>query len=237
MSFFGFFGNDPKDLFLSFTPQGSTWRVVSWNFDLQHPIRRRWTLEVQAASSTVIDWTVGQKSEVRFFKNKKNLLKKRFLKEEQDYRDLMNLSIHSTLKYSIEQHTEFMRLPVTGVTAADVQEEFRALQWIQASLGTLSRALEGLVNNPQLILTAAAFSGKAPGTGEEVLRIIAFNLDIFYYFREDRSLQVVVFDDKNQGHGNAHAPVFQRTIKVTKPQFYDEIIKLLHQLASVGEIR
>jgi hypothetical protein len=148
----------------------------------------------------------------------------------------MNLSIHSTLKYGLEQNHEFMVTPVTGATTLDIQNETRALQWIEATFGTLNRALDNMKKNPDQVLTAACFSGKVPESGEEVLRVIAFNLDIFYYLRPDFTLQIVVFDDKNLGHGQAKTPTFQQIIKVTKPQFYDEIIKLLHHLAQVGEI-
>jgi hypothetical protein len=129
-----------------------------------------------------------------------------------------------------------MVTPVSGATAIDIQSETRALQWIQATFGTLTRALNSLKGNREMILTAACFSGKVPESGEEVVRVIAFNLDIFYYLRPDFTLQIVVFDDKNMGHGNSKTPTFQQIIKVTKPQFYDEIIKLQHQLAQVGEI-
>jgi len=110
------------------------------------------------------------------------------------------------------------------------------LQWIQASFGTLLRALQSFQNNKELILTGACFSGKVPDTQEEVLRVMAFNLDIFYYLRPDSSLHIVIFDDKDRGHGTSKNPSFQQIIKVTKPQFYDEIIKLLYELAKVGEI-
>ncbi len=46
MSFFGYFGKDPKELFLDFNPQGSHWRVVTWNFDVKEPNLRRWSVEV-----------------------------------------------------------------------------------------------------------------------------------------------------------------------------------------------
>jgi hypothetical protein len=149
----------------------------------------------------------------------------------------MNLSIHSTLKYSMEINHEFMTTPVSGATTLDFQSEARALQWIQASFGTLTRALDNFTQRSDLILTAAVFSGIVPDSGENVLRILAFNLDIFFYMKQDLSLQIVIFDDKNMGQGGAKTPTFQQQIKVTKPQFYDEIVKLVHRIAMVGEIK
>lgn len=236
MSFWGVFGKDPKELFLEFNPLGSHWRVVTWNFDLGPSVRRRWTVEVHGPSSKVIQWNLNNHPELRFYKDEKLLRKKSYRHDDEEVKGLMNLAIHSTLKYSLEKNHEFMVTPVSGATALDIQSETRALQWIQASFGTLTRALQNMKSRPEQILTAAAFSGMVPESGENVLRVIAFNLDIFYYLRPDFSLQIVVFDDKNMGHGQSKAPTFQQIIKVTKPQFYDEIIKLLHQIAQVGEI-
>ncbi len=241
MSLWGFLGPAPKDLFLGFNPQGSHWRVVTWNFDrgeasLAVPGSRQWTVEVQGSTSKVIHWLRASGDEVLFYESDKIVRRKRLQGPVEEPRSLMNLALHSTLKYGIEANHEFMRTPVTGATALDFQSEARALQWIQASFGTLSRALENLRSNPELILSAACFSGQVPETGETVLRLIAFNLDIFFYLRDDFSLLIVVFNDKDQGHGQSKTPAFQQTIKVTKPQFYDEMIKLLHQLAQVGEI-
>src|SRR5690606_16173736 len=103
------------------------------------------------------------------------------------HRDLMNLGLHSTLKYSIEKNHEFMVTAVAGATTIDMQNENKALQWIQASFTTVQKALESIENNKSSILTAACFSGISPETGEDVLRVIIFNLDIFYYLRDDKS--------------------------------------------------
>lgn len=237
MSFFGMFGKDPKDLFLSFNPMGSHWRVVTWNFDLDDPSLRKWTIEVHShQGARIIHWVKGTHEEVLFFEGTKLERKRRIPERDDELKALMNLSIHSTLKYGVEVNHEFMVTPVSGATTQDIQNETKALLWIQATFETLTRALDGMKNKRELILTAACFSGKVPESGEDVLRIIAFNLDIFFYMRSDYTLQIVVFDDKNLGHGEAKSPTFQQIIKVTKPQFYDEITKLLHKLAQVGEI-
>jgi hypothetical protein len=236
MSFFGLFGKDPKDLFFEFRPQGSNWRVVTWNFDIDTSAQRRWTVEVHGEKVQVIHWDKKHHEEVDFFEGKSLIRKRRITPAQEDLRTLMNIALHSTLKYGLELNHEFMITPVSGATTLDMQNEARSLQWIQATFGTLMRALDSMTKNKDLILTAACFSGKVPESGEEVLRVIAFNLDIFYYLREDQSLQIVVFDDKNLGHGESKGPTFQQIIKVTKPQFYDEITKLLHRIAQVGEI-
>lgn len=237
MSLWDLFGNkDPKELFLDYSPLGTHWRVVTWNFDLENPSMRKWTVEVHGAKIKIIHWEKTDQDELRFFEGK-SLVRKRKMKISNDEcKALMNISLHSTLKYSLEINHEFMVTPVSGATTQDMQNESRSLQWIQATFGTLVRALDSMKNKKDLILTGACFAGKTPDTDEEVIRVIAFNLDIFYYLRADYSLQIVVFDDKDMGHGESKAPTFQQIIKVTKPQFYDEITKLLHRLAQVGEI-
>lgn len=237
MSMFDFLGKDPRQLFLEFTPLDSSWRVVSWNFDVKNQSERLWTLEVVKKETESIEWLKSQNEELKFFKNDKLIRKRRIPSAREEFRDLMNLAIHSTLKESLETHHEFLLTPVSGATTADYQNEARALQWIQASFGTLMRALDQFENRPDLILTAAVFSGLEPQTNMNVLRIMAFNLDIFCYFQNDFTLQIAVFDDKNMGHGGAKTPSFQQIIKVTKPQIYDEIVKLVHRIAIVGEIR
>lgn len=236
MSLWGIFGKDPKELFLEFSPVGSHWRVVTWNFDLHDPSARRWTVEVHGEKSRIIHWDKKSHQELSFFEGQKLIRKRRVTEHDQEFKSFMNLALHSTLKYGIESNHPFMLTPVSGATTIDIQNETRALQWVQATFTTLSRAIDSLKNKPDLILTAACFSGTVPETGDEVLRVIAFNLDIFFYLRSDETLQIVIFDDKNQGHGEAKTPTFQQIIKVTKPQFYDEITKLLHRLAQVGEL-
>lgn len=231
------FGKDPKELFLAFTPHQSSWRVVSWNTELKAPSERRWVVELQHGETSTIEWAKAEHENLNFWKGKELLRRRRIPDTDHEFKALMNLAIHSTLKYSLETNHEFMVTPVVGATALDIQNEARALQWIQASFGTLMRALDRIEKEPSLILTAAFFAGHEPESGERVLRLIALNLDIFFYLKPDSSLQIVIFDDKGSGHGSSQAPTFQQIIKVTKPQFYDEISKVVHRLALVGEVK
>lgn len=237
MNLFQFFRPNPRKLFLEFSPQGSSWQVVNWNFDLKDPGQRLWSVEVHKEVPQSIEWSRTDHDEIKFFKNTKLVRKATVARRDTELKELMNLSLHSTLKHSLESHHEFLRTPVSGATSMDYQNEARALQWLQTSFGTLIRALDQFPARPDLILTAAFFSGIEPQTQAKVMRILAFNLDIFCYFLEDFSLQIAVFDDKNQGHGMAKTPSFQQIIKVTKPQIYDEMVKLVHRMATVGEIR
>lgn len=230
-------GPGPKKLFLDFDPTNSTYRMVSWNLDLKSPKDRLHTIEVHKDKKEIIEWHNKGFDEVRFFRNDKLLSKNKLSSNVQEHKDLMNIAIHSTIKFSVEENHEFMVTPVSGATNIDIQNETKFLQWIQASFGTLTRALDKFQQDPNLILTGAFFSGIVPGESDRVLRVIAFNLDIIFYLKADYSLQVIVFDDKDLGHGESKTPSFQQIIKVTKPQFYDEIVKLVHKLATAGELK
>lgn len=238
MSIWNIFGGpEPKELFLNFDPVGSTFSSVTWNFDLTSAGERRYMVEIEKGEKETIDWYHGDKEEVRFLRHGKTLRKRRIPPSRDEFVQLMNLSMHGTIVQGLEMHKEFVMNPVSGVTTMDYDSEARALQWIQASFGTLSRALKKIRNEEGMILTAAFFSGLEPATNETVLRLIAFNLDVIYYFQKDDTLRILVFDDKNLGHGQTKNPSFQQIIKVTKPQFYDEIIKLTHEVATVGELK
>lgn len=227
---------DAKDLFLKFTPENSEWRVVSWNFDISSATERQWAIEIHHQDIELIQWERNKDDRISFFRNSLPLKKYKLNKEKESIKNLMNLAIHSTLKHSLEMNKDFMLTPVSGATAVDIQNENKALMWLEATLGTLNRALSNFKSRTDLILTASFFSGRVPETGENVLRLIAFNLDIFYYMRPDFTLLIVIFDDKDQGHGESKTPAFQQIIKVTKPQFYDEIMKIVNQLGQIGEI-
>lgn len=237
MSFWSnLWGKDPKELFLEFTPKDASFVSTSWNFDLKDPGHRQWALEVHKDKKEVIEWKKAKSEEVSFFHNDRLTRKRRIPPLRKEYISLMNIAMHSTIMYGLEVHKEFIISPVSGATTQDFQNEARALQWIQATFGTLSRVLEKFKEDSSLIMTAAFFSGINPETRENVIRLIAFNLDIIFYLKPDATLQIIVFDDKNQGHGSAGAPTFQQIIKVTKPQFYDEMVKLTNQLAKAGEL-
>ncbi len=155
MSIWDLFGSkDPKDLFLDYNPQGSHWRVVTWNFDLEKPLTRKWTVEVHGEKTKIIHWEKNETEELSFFEGR-GLVRKRKMKLPHDqFKALMNIALHSTLKYSLEINHEFMVTPVSGATTQDMQNESRSLQWIQATFGTLVRALDSMKNKKDLILKA-----------------------------------------------------------------------------------
>lgn len=231
-----FLKKSPKDFFLNYNPKNFRWSVVSWNFDLQKTQERTLTLEIHDSEISQVSFIKTTQERLVFVKNAK--IKQSFnLKENrQEALDLMNLAMHSTIKVMLERHHPFLLTPVTGATSLDLQNESKALQWVQVTFSTLIKSFERLEKDKSLILTSTIFSGLTPDTNEDVLRIIIFNLDIFYYFRPDGSLEIVVFDDKNFGHGESKQPIFHQIIKVAKPQFYDEIYKVVKVIGIAGEV-
>jgi len=223
---------------MEFLPDQASWRVMSWNFNLKNATEREWSIELSGPKPKLITWHLKEDhEELAFFTNSKSDLKLKLKNQREEMRALFNLAVHLTLKNALEEKHEFILSPVSGATALDFQNEQRALQWIQASFGTLSRALEQFKQKEDLILTGIFFSGSEPESGKQVTRLLIFNLDIFLYYEQDFSLRVLIFDDKDLGHGSSKQPSFQQIIKVTKPQIYDEIIKLVQLIANLGEVR
>jgi hypothetical protein len=237
MNFFSiFFKPKLKDFFLSFDPSRFDWRVVAWNLNLQDSSSRTYSIELKGEKITSVEWTRSKFSSLRVAKDKGKIFKKLSGNDQSDYARMMNLAIHSTILAGLDELKPLILQPVSGVTAPDFQSESKALEWLKVSFTTLNNALEKIGTDSNLILTAGFFCGLQPDTGEKVLRLLALNLDIFYYFLDDNSLRIVIFNDKDQGHGSAKSPIFHQIIKVTKAQFYDEIIKLINKLAIAGEV-
>lgn len=219
----------PKDQFAHLPVQSSVWTMLSWNWDLKKSNDRNVMLELSDRNQFQVVWN---NTELVFSKDQK-ITGAFSHKRSQELKDLFNLASHMAIKASIESHYDFMRQTSEG----DLNAETRSLQWIQASFRTLQGALDQVVQNPEMVLVSAFFSGVNPEIGQRLLRLVCFNLDINYFMLEDGSLRIVVFNDKNLGHGEEKEPSFNQIIRLTKPLFYDEMIKLLQQVSSVGEIR
>ena len=227
MNFLGRFFANPRDLFKELPVNQSEWTVITWNWDLQDINDRRSTIELTGEHNHQV---ILSRDELLFVEDKK--VRAFPSKNQKELKDLFNLATHLSVKNSLESCQSFMRETMDG----DLNEETRTLQWLQASFKTLEGALKRLSENPELILTAAFFSGVNPELKQQVLRVICFNLDINFFMQEDGLLRVVVFDDKNLGHGSQKTASLNQIIRLTKPLFYDEITKLMHQLTTVGEV-
>lgn len=227
-----------KQNLLQIHPRDFSWRVVSFSFETNSYDLRNTKIQLQNQQK---EWLLQ-------FPHKKNSTFPLMISSDQkrktwhpsslEFEDqkVLNLFLHETMRVSMEEMLDFMRAPVTGVTTVDYQNEAQYLKWFEVSLNVLARALDKFEKDPSLILTGCFFAGKRPENDERLVRLIIFNLDIFFYLQSDNSLRVLIFDDKDKGHGSGQTPVFQQIIKVTKPQFYDQMILILQRITQYGEL-
>lgn len=226
-----------KDQLLKIHPSEFSWRVVSFSFEGSGYDLRHTKIQLQEKSRTWLFQFPQQKKSsfplILTADDKKVTWHPSSLHSEDQ--KVMNLFLHETMRVSMEETLDFMRAPVSGVTSADYQNEAQFLKWFEVSLGVLVKAMDKFDKDPSLILTGCFFAGRRPENNERLIRLIIFNLDIFFYLQEDHALRVMVFDDKDKGHGSGQRPVFQQIIKVTKPQFYDQMIVILQRITQHGE--
>jgi hypothetical protein len=140
-------------------------------------------------------------------------------------------SFHQQIETKIEALKPLALAEVQGVTTQHLQDESRALVWLQTSLRVLKSALDKCEKDESLILQAFL----KIGTQSDVfLRIVIFNLDIAFTFLPDQSLEIVIFDDKNQGHGKSQTPSLKSHIRSLKAPFLNEIIPVISRLMDIA---
>lgn len=216
----------------------NSWTIFSWNLNFVHDSTKNFLLEHFDKN---LNYRVLCKYDHRQFQSVEwgdNFSKKIRTSglEDRELVDNLNLVVHGIISSALEYNKPAILTAVVGATTLDLQSELKALEWIKVSFKVLSQALDKIRSDQALVLTGGIFYGIEPQSQKRILRILAMNLDIFYYFEEDDSLRIVIFNDKNHGHGASTAPAFHQIIKVTKPQFYDEIIKLINKFTLVGEL-
>lgn len=141
------------------------------------------------------------------------------------------LFTHLCLKESFDPYKEKSLVPVSGQTAAGLQDESKGLQWLQASFRVLQGALESCQRNPEQVVVAN-FSLTPDG-----FSLQCFNLEMNLVFRPEGFMSVVVFDDKNQGAGSAKTPSLEADFATLKPAVIDEFIKLSALIMKAAESR
>jgi hypothetical protein len=161
---------------------------------------------------------------LEIFKNKK------ILSQTQDNITVIkcaNLFVHQVFKNLINHKIAWLK---NNDEKNDVNnQEFRSLQWIQATLTVLNKAIAETAKNKDLVLQAQIFSGVREK--QDVLRLIILSLDIEIYFLPAKILEVKV-TDLHQGK-----LVFQQFFSIYKNEFFDEIIKTLNELGFAQELK
>lgn len=118
----------------------------------------------------------------------------------------------------------------------DFEGETKAHEWIRVSFEVLKKALEEAKNKEDLIVEYRLFMGKRPKSEENLIRLLAYNLDITYLFHSNGDLQVIVYNDKNAQRGSSKEPALSVIFKALKNQAYDELIHLLSVCANCSSI-
>ncbi len=142
---------------------------------------------------------------------------------------------HLSLKHSLDQLKSLSLENAGGVTAFDLTQEGRAIEWLRVSLKVLKDALESCKGDESKVVKAMLFVGKEASESRPLFRAIIFNLDITCVFDPQGVMGLVVFDDKNRAQGTSQKPALEASFKGLKPAVLDELITLSAALISVVE--
>jgi hypothetical protein len=145
------------------------------------------------------------------------------------------LFTHLSLNESFRALKAQALTPVTGLTAATLQNESRALQWLQATFKVLEGALQRCREDKENLVVATFWVGLRDG--RQVLRISCFNLDMTAAFRESGVLHMLVFDDKGAEPGSAKTPSLEVEFGMLKTSVMDELIKISAAILGAAESR
>jgi hypothetical protein len=142
---------------------------------------------------------------------------------------------HLSLKNSLDRLKALSLENAGAVTALDLTQEGRAIEWLRVSLKVLKDALESCRSDESKVVRAMLYVGKEAAESRPLFRAIIFNLDITCVFDPQGVMGLVVFDDKNRSHGTSQKPALEASFKGLKPAVLDELITLSATLMSVVE--
>jgi hypothetical protein len=131
---------------------------------------------------------------------------------------------HNEIEQKLDHYKTFALSPAQGITTIDLQNESKALVWLQTSLRVLKASLERCEKDPEVVFQG--FISFESGQTEKI-RMVIFNMDVTYFFHPDQSLEVVVYDDKSKTHGSAKEPSLSITVRSLKAPFLNELIPIL----------
>lgn len=159
---------------------------------------------------------------VNKFKNKFGL----FSDEANFAQKNTDLFIHELLDLYIKRYINLLKTSDEKL-ATDPAGEQKGHEWLRVSFEVLKRAIDHAKSEDDLLFDPVLFMGQRPGTNEEVLRLLCYNLDINYQFLSDGTIHVRVYDDKNKEREENKKPSFHAVFIGMKNQVFDEMIKLL----------
>lgn len=145
------------------------------------------------------------------------------------------LFTHLSLNESFNALKEKALMPVSGLTTQSLQNESKALQWLQATFKVLEGALQRCRDDKENLVVATFWVGLRDG--RQVMRISCFNLDMTAAFRESGVLHMLVFDDKGNLPGSAKTPSLEVEFGMLKTSVLDELIKISAAILGAAESR
>lgn len=140
---------------------------------------------------------------------------------------------HLALKNSIDTLKSLSLENAGAVTALDLSQESKAIEWLRVSLKVLKDAIESCRQDESKIIQARLYVGLEGKESRPLFRAIIFNLDITCLFDPQGVMGLIVFDDKNSRHGSSQKPVLEASFKGLKPAVLDELITLSSLLMNV----
>lgn len=150
----------------------------------------------------------------------------KFLYTPKNWKALLVDNLEINLGSKIE---EFKReLKNHPPSAGDANAESRGEEWLKTSLVVLERALAGLSGEQRL--QTSIFIGTKDGN--QMLRVLIFNLDLsFTYHRDKSALQVTCFNKKDVENFDYSKPDFDGVFAARAYPVFDQAIRLCQQIS------
>jgi|SRR5690606_17477405 len=150
----------------------------------------------------------------------------KFLFTPEDWKPKLVDALEQNLGRKIEEFKQELKAypPNNG----DATAEARGEEWLKTSLVVLERALAGLSSEQRL--QTSIFIGTK--NGNQMLRVLVFNLDInFTYHRDKSALQVTCFNKKDAENFDYSKPDFDGAFAARAYPVFDMAIRLCQQIS------
>jgi hypothetical protein len=196
---------------------------LKWNIEGEYPLKLS---------------LISQDQSLRSFLKLKDMKRSKIQKEAPVLLRTINSHYHEFIKIILEKYKAMTLEDVDpNVEQLDEQTELRALEWVRVSLRTLKGAIKSCLDDKDKIFQCSLYFGVNPKTSQETWRIIAFNLDIFVFFRNDGVIQVTVYNDFDWTNQISQKPALQALFTRLKNPLMDELIQLLSEIGAAAQLK
>lgn len=232
----GFLNKRPQKWLNRFPPQECEWLAVSMSRNQYLDYWPNLQLEARREQAELRLCLGSKKNETRFdLWVDKQHQKGALLAEKDKALGEILFYTHASFEAALDR-LKTRVLQYASVTTPQLTDEGRALQWIEASMQVLLKAVAACESDASKVVTASFFIGKKASADAPLFRAVVFNLDITCAFDADGTMGVVIFDDKNLGQGSAQMPVLEARFAGLKPAVLDQLIKLCAQVMKSHEV-